>query len=347
MFIMNMGFYNLRLWRAVARLEWSALCLIVLLHMAITYFGLFLAGEDHLQNPLTFAYYYFTTASTIGYGDLSPVTVAGRTFAFIWIFPGALSFYMVLLTKFNQGATAAWRKRMDGHGNLAKDRGRSIIVGYLPGVTHRIFKDLLAGGLKESEIVLIATRRPTFNYDNIDFILTEDLANAEDLRRAGVEFAKNVLVLGPDDNATFTAAMAVSHIAKDAHIVAAVECETRAALMKSHTNVVPVVSQSPEVVASELLDPGVGQVLSVLGAASTGVTAFSLRPDGQQIIAGAAHGAFRLLGMTFLGAQCPDGGMMLNLEDDVDVTGLPLFYISQVRVDREKFNEAILINEKW
>lgn len=106
--------------------------------------------------------------------------------------------------------------------------------------------------------------------------------------RGGVHVAKNVLVMGSNDDATFTSALAVSHLSTTTHIVAALECETRGELLKSHTSVVPVISQPPEVVASEVLDPGIGQVLSVLGAASTDVTAFSFTSEVGELPAGIA-----------------------------------------------------------
>lgn len=341
MILAGLKFCRHRILRSIARLEWSALAMLVGGHMAVTYLGLQAAGETHLTEPVTFSYYYFTTASTIGYGDLSPVTAAGQAFAFAWIFPGALSFYMVLLAKVTQSVTSAWRKRMDGHGDFSAEVGRTVIVGYMPCATQRVLRDLLAGGLSAQDVILIATRKPEFDYEEIDFVLTEDLARAEDLVRGGVGSAKNVLVMGPTDDATFTAAMAVSHVAAGAHIVAGLECETRAALLEAHSSVVPVISQPPEVVASEVLDPGIGQVLSVLGAASTDVTAFSVTPEAGPLDAGLVHAVFRQLGMTFLGVQCGKTGLKLNPPDATDVTGYPLYYIAADRVNHNAFRGAV------
>jgi len=212
-----------RVWRSIERLEWSALIALVLGHMAVTHAGLYILGEDELTNPITFLYYYFSTASTIGYGDLSTVTPQGRAFAFIWLFPGALTFYMVLLAKVSQSTSSTWRRRMDGHGNFANETGRTVIIGYMPDATQRVIHDLQAAGLPAGDIILVATKKPGFDHHDVDFILSEDLARTRDLIRAGVHGAKNILIMGPNDDATFTAAMAAFHIAEDAHMVAAVE----------------------------------------------------------------------------------------------------------------------------
>jgi voltage-gated potassium channel len=320
--------------------------LLVVAHMFITWIGLVYFQENHLTGLVTFPYYYFTTASTIGYGDLSTVTPGGRAFAIIFLFPGALSFYMALLAKVTQTVISAWRKRMDGYGDFSSEKGRTVILGYLPGVTQRVIKDLLAGGLEPHQMVIMATEIPRFDHEEIDFVLTEDLSQASDLVRSGVVHAKNVLVMAKTDDATFTTSMAVSHMAKNARIVAAVECETRAELLRAHTDVVPVVSQSPEVVASEVLDPGVSMVLGILGAASKDVTAFSVQTDCGPLNAGQAHTAFRQLGMTFLGAHSPKLGLQLNPSDETDVSGLALYYIAKERVNENAFRGAVFATKQ-
>ena len=342
MHVIGLKFHAGKVWRTIARLDWSALAMIVALHMAVTYLGLAIFREQHLLSPVTFAYYYFTTATTIGYGDLSPTTSGGRAFAFVWIFPGALGFYMVLLAKVTQGVTAAWRKRMDGYGDFSKEQDRTVLLGYIRGATRRILRDLQAGGLDRDKIVLVATRKPDFNTERIDFIKTEDLVRKEDLLRAGVKGAKHILVMAEDDNATLAVTLAAHRINESAHIVASMECEIRAGLLTSCTNAVPVISQSPEVVASEVLDPGIGRVLSVLGSASTDATAFAVVPNAGEINAEHAHAAFRRLGMTFIGAQCPTDGLILNPPNKMVVTGLPLYYISARRIDDAAFREAVI-----
>jgi len=78
-----------------------------------------------------------------------------------------------------------------------------------------------------------------------------------------------------------------------------------------------------------------------LGAASRDVTAYSVTPHTGPIDAGIAYAVFRQLGMTFLGFQCLDKGLVLNPEDDRDVTGCPLYYIATKRVDENSFRGAV------
>ena len=62
----------------IRRVSWPVLLAVLLLHMLASWCLLALAGEDKLSDWHAFLYFYVTTATTIGYGDLSPGSTAGR-----------------------------------------------------------------------------------------------------------------------------------------------------------------------------------------------------------------------------------------------------------------------------
>src|SRR5688572_305338 len=64
--------------RHMRRVSWTAVFVAYLAHLLVTWALLALAGESRLVAPDAYPYYYMTTATTIGYGDLSPSTTAGR-----------------------------------------------------------------------------------------------------------------------------------------------------------------------------------------------------------------------------------------------------------------------------
>ena len=89
-----------RIYVWVSDLRWQVLSALILLHMGLTAAGFILAGEpmlsgkaDVLEEIANFAYFYGTTAATIGYGDISPQTPMGRIFAAVFLFPVALVFF--------------------------------------------------------------------------------------------------------------------------------------------------------------------------------------------------------------------------------------------------------------
>ncbi|MEG3694111.1 ion channel, partial [Vibrio coralliirubri] len=69
-------------------------------YIALSWSMLYLAGETDLTSSVTvFAYYLVVTASTVGYGDLSPTTVAGQWIVILFVIPGGLSLFAALLGK--------------------------------------------------------------------------------------------------------------------------------------------------------------------------------------------------------------------------------------------------------
>ncbi|MFB2604105.1 ion channel, partial [Rhizobium phaseoli] len=68
-----------RIYLSLGELAWSALFLILVLHLVLSYLLFMLAGEgDLVGRPVDFVYYYMVTATTVGYGDLSPKSAPGR-----------------------------------------------------------------------------------------------------------------------------------------------------------------------------------------------------------------------------------------------------------------------------
>ncbi|WP_009994740.1 ion channel [Rhizobium sp. Kim5] len=62
-----------RVYLSLSELAWSALLVILVAHLVASYLLFLLAGEgDLVGNPVDFLYYYMVTATTVGYGDLSP-----------------------------------------------------------------------------------------------------------------------------------------------------------------------------------------------------------------------------------------------------------------------------------
>ena len=67
--------------RHLALMSWGVLLGVVLLHSLVSWELMLLAGEEKLVTATDWFYYYIVTATTIGYGDLSPQTALGKLLA--------------------------------------------------------------------------------------------------------------------------------------------------------------------------------------------------------------------------------------------------------------------------
>ncbi|MCW8996406.1 MAG: potassium channel family protein, partial [Psychromonas sp.] len=80
--------YLLRLTR---QLTWPMMFLLVMAQAAVTYLLFVLAGEKELvHHPLQFLYYNMVVVSTVGFGDFSPATDAGRAIVSFFQIPTGL-----------------------------------------------------------------------------------------------------------------------------------------------------------------------------------------------------------------------------------------------------------------
>jgi voltage-gated potassium channel len=76
------------LYAHLTRMSWDALAGLVLGHVAIAYVGMRQFETGEITDAIAFWYFYVTTATTVGYGDVTPKTDAGRLLTTLWIMPG-------------------------------------------------------------------------------------------------------------------------------------------------------------------------------------------------------------------------------------------------------------------
>ena len=87
--------------RTVARhlrmVTWQVFASVLLLHCGLSWALMHAVGEVKLTEPVVWLYYYTVTATTVGYGDFSPQSDAGRLVAFLVVLPGGVSLFATLV----------------------------------------------------------------------------------------------------------------------------------------------------------------------------------------------------------------------------------------------------------
>ena len=333
----TLHFLNLQL----LRLSWVMLLVILGLHFSLSWGLMYLSGEEELIAPGVWFYYFITTATTVGYGDFSPVTTLGRIVASLLVMPGAVVIFAGFLGKLSSMFVSLWRKDMQGRGDYSRHENHIVILGWNPDRTPRMIELIFGDTRREDRSVILCT---TMEMDNpfpgkIDFVRADDLNDPELHQRAAVQAADRIIIDRAGDDRTLASCLSIAATDTRAHIVAWFERENMADLLKSHCPQVECqTSISMEMLVRSAQDPGSSRIQSQLLSTLVGPTQYSVTvPEG---FSGVSFGRllefFKLkheaivLGI----AESTTGDdLTLNPESDFRVTaGHLVYYMSAERI---------------
>lgn len=343
MFVLKQVYGALR--QHVRRVSWMAVSVVLLLHMLTTWALLSLAGEHELVGANTFPYYFMTTATTIGYGDLSPVTVGGRYVVAFWMMPMAVALFGTVLAKTSASLTAYWRRHQVGKMNYSDLTGHTIVVGWRPGETERLIELLLTDSATDDEgIVLVAhglAENP--HPDHVRFVATGSYAECTGYARASIASAARIIINPGDDDQAIAAVFAVMAHNPIGHVVVRFDSPAPARLVSTHyPNVECTRPMIAELIARAAQDPGSAAVTSELLSVESGPTQFSLQLPGG--MSSAAYAGlvelFKARSATLLGYRGAGSAKpMINPCADATVeAGSTLYYLAAGRIDAGSLN---------
>lgn len=266
-----------RLYLAASELHPGILAVLLLIHMVTGYWALRLAAEADLRAPIAFVYWYATTASTVGYGDLSPKGDAGRLVAAFWVMPGGIALFTTAIARAFAGLSQRWRRRRMGLGDYSAMQDHVVLIGHDEARTPRMVAELAADGCRD--VVLVSTEDlpgddPTFRY-----VRALSLVAVADLERAGIAKASRIVVYAANDAETLAATLAVVALNTAAHVVCFLRDADTARLLHVHCPAVEVVlTPTVELVVKALSDPGSSRLLAQLAShTDAGATLYAVR----------------------------------------------------------------------
>ncbi|MDQ3288350.1 MAG: potassium channel family protein [Pseudomonadota bacterium] len=343
MFVLQKVFGALR--QHVRRVSWAAVCLLLVAHMLSTWVLLTLAGERELVGLNTFPYYFMTTATTIGYGDLSPSTVAGRYVVAFWMMPMAVALFGTVLAKTSASLTAYWRRHQVGQMTYSELAGHTVVVGWRPVETGRLIQLLLSDSATDDEGIILVAHGLAENPhpDHVRFVATASYAECEGYERACVATAGRIIINCGDDDQAIAAVFAVMALDPVAHVVVRFDSPAPARLVSTHYPQVectrPMIA---EIIARAAQDPGSAAVTSELLSVESGPTQFSLQLPGST--SSAAYSSlvelFKARSATLLGYRRADSTRpLINPGADATVEpGSILYYLATTRIDAESLD---------
>lgn len=332
--------------RHVTQVSWPALIALLAIHAFSTSLLLLLAGEQALVTHENFFYYYIVTTSTVGYGDLSPATIAGKAIVAIFQIPLGLALFAAFLGKVGQTITFILRRHMTGEKHFNHLQDHIIIFGWHPSRTQKIVSHILGDVNRQKRTILLCAKdeiqHPFADNEIVEFARLHSFTDMEQLSRAAIGAADKVIVDGSNDNETFATALRISKLVKKScHISTYFDDETKVEMLREYCdNIECNISRTAQLLVRSMQDPGSSQVQEHLLSTNMGDTQFSIQVPEALPAAGvdfiAVFEAFkRSYNATVLGiADNRFGdGMQLNPAHDYQVkNGQIIHYIAAQRL---------------
>ncbi|MEC6797116.1 ion channel [Photobacterium sp. S4TG1] len=254
------------------------LMLLVSGYVVLSWFGLVFTHEAHLTDEIArFIYYIVTTSSTVGYGDLSPITAQGQLFAALFIIPCGVGLFALSIGKIAVFFTDFWRANRRGKQNLNLDN-HIIVIGINSRRTPHLLEMLKREEQGRREVVVVSCEYDESPFDtDVHFVRVNSFTDAIEMERASLSTASAVIVDTDLDDATLTVSLFIAEQNSDAHLVAHFDDAIKRDLLHKYCpNSECISSLSTELVAKSVIDKGSSFIHSELVSAHKGQTQYSI-----------------------------------------------------------------------
>jgi voltage-gated potassium channel len=198
--------------------------LLVLVITAVVWLGRDGYVDDHRETlRVSDAFYYATvSATTTGYGDITPVTRTARLVTALVVTPLRVLFLFLLVGTAMEVLTDRWRKTVGEARWRRKVDDHYIIAGW-SGLGRTAAETLTDAGVEPEKIVVIEPEEPLADEANAaGFVVVRgEATRVASLERAGVRSAAAVIVATHRDDSAVLTTLTVRELNPDANVVAA------------------------------------------------------------------------------------------------------------------------------
>lgn len=322
-------------------MRWYNLLAALFIYATSSWLLLSLAGEGALLNISDFIYWLVVTGSTVGYGDMSPTTAAGKYIVAFYVIPVGLSIFALVVGRIAGWMSFQWQKGVKGMKPLHTSQ-HILVIGWNGQRTLNLLQLLLREreqSQQQPDIVL-CVRADIQNPlpEQIHFVKVNSFNKDEDMDKACLASAAVVVMDNPEDDVTMTTALYCSQRNPQAHQIAYFTDESLASLLHKHCpNVECTPSVAVEMLAKAAFDPGSSLLHFDLLSVNEGQAQFSaVLPESCHLTAGQLfHGLKQQYQATFIGYAPRDESQQIYLNPPLDKPlngGDKIYYISLTRI---------------
>lgn len=221
----------------------------VLMLLLYATFGCYYLGAEFrppIHDLVTALYYAMVTMSTVGYGDIVPLTMEARLFALSVIVLGVAVFATSLTAVIAPLVGHSLQRIINRKGPLMKREHHFVVIGNTP-LAQNTWRELARRGRPVTRVLREAPEEGVVTKD-VDLVVG-DPSMTETLREAGADKAEAVLAMMADDSENAFCVLAVRELGGTARTVAAVNDARHLSRVKL---VQPDVVIAPQVLGGEL-----------------------------------------------------------------------------------------------
>lgn len=337
--------------RVFAEMRWYSIVLALLFYGVTSWFLLHLAGEESLTSSVDFIYWLVVTGSTVGYGDLSPSTTAGKLLVSFYIIPMGLSIFALVLGRVATWVSNQWQKGARGLKSLDIE-DHILVLGWNGQRTIRLLELLIRerASIEDEPTIVLCVRVDITNPmpGQIEFVKVTTFSNDTDMDRACVAKARVVLMDNPEDDLTMTTALYCSQRNPDAQMVAYFNDESLVGLLQKHCpNVECTPSVAVEMLAKSAFDPGSSLLHHDLLDINHGQAQYSVKIPAN-IPPLKIDNIFEILKRqyraTLIGMSKADEKLNITVNPDLNLVLFPgdkIFYIADQRIIKLNWHDFV------
>lgn len=326
-----------------SEMRWYTIVLAFLFYALTSWILLYLADESALLPFSDYLYWLMVTGSTVGYGDMSPTTTAGKYIVTLYVIPLGLSLFALVIGRIASWVARQWTKGVKGLKPLQVN-DHILVIGWNDQRTIQLLNLLLkekAESEDNPEIVLCVQA----DVDNpmpglVEFVRVSSFNRDEEMDRACVSEASVIIMDNPEDDMTMTTALYCNKRNPDAHSLAYFKDESLVNLLQQHCpNVECTPSVAVELLAKSAFDPGSSLLHWDLLSVQDGQAQFSVPiPDSIQSLSVATifNNLKRQYNATFIGFVSANNRSSVQLNPDFEHVLSPgdkVFYIAPSRLN--------------